>query len=121
MFINKDNVGERMQDTPGLSILSSSIDHKPKENSFMIQKQQIPYEESTRTEFGLVTSDALLNPSNKSSSLMNCSSKELSDRRTESQQSLRHFIDDWPKIQSDRSAVSWPELDMQSDRTQLSI
>ncbi|XP_023872645.1 growth-regulating factor 1 [Quercus suber] len=121
MFINKDNVGERMQDTPGLSILSSSIDHKPKEDSFMIQKQQIPYEESTRTEFGLVTSDALLNPSNKSSSLMNCSSQELSDRRTESQQSLRHFIDDWPKIQSDRSSVSWPELDMQSDRTQLSI
>ncbi|KAF3957137.1 hypothetical protein ACB098_12G070800 [Castanea mollissima] len=121
MFINKDNVGERMQDTPGLSILSSSIDHKPKENPFMIQKQLIPYEESTRTEFGLVTSDALLNPSNKSSSLMNCSSQELSDRRTESQQSLRHFIDDWPKIQSDRSAVSWPKLDMQSDRTQLSI
>jgi hypothetical protein len=121
MFINKENVGERMQDTPGLSILSSSIDHKPKENSFMIQKQQIPYEESTRTEFGLVTSDSLLNPSHKSSSLMHCSSQELSDRGTQSQQSLRHFIDDWPKIQSDRSTVSWPELDMQSDRTQLSI
>ena len=121
MFIDKENEGERMQDTSGLSILSSSIDHKPKENSFMNQKQQIPYEESTRTEFGLVTSDALLNPSSKSSSLMNCSSQELSERRTESQQSFRHFIDDWPKIQSDRSAVSWPELDMQSDRTQLSI
>ncbi|KAK4571796.1 hypothetical protein RGQ29_030271 [Quercus rubra] len=121
MFIDKENEGERMQDTSGLSILSSSIDHKPKENSFMNQKQQIPYEESTRTEFGLVTSDALLNPSSKSSSLMNCSSQELSERRTESQQYFRHFIDDWPKIQSDRSAVSWPELDMQSDRTQLSI
>ncbi|KAF3960964.1 hypothetical protein CMV_014369 [Castanea mollissima] len=121
MFIHKENVGERMQHTSGLSILSSSIDHKPKENSFMNQKRQIPYEESTRTEFGLVTSDALLNPSSKSSSLMNCSSQELSERRTESLQSLRHFIDYWPKIQSDRSAVSWPELDMQSDSTQLSI
>ncbi|KAL4595307.1 hypothetical protein ACB092_12G082700 [Castanea dentata] len=121
MFIHKENVGERMEHTSGLSILSSSIDHKPKENSFMNQKQQIPYEESTRTEFGLVTSDGLLNPSSKSSSLMNCSSQELSERRTESLQSLRHFIDYWPKIQSDRSAVSWPELDMQSDSTQLSI
>ncbi|XP_075648954.1 growth-regulating factor 6-like [Castanea sativa] len=121
MFIHKENVGERMQHTSGLSILSSSIDHKPKENSFMNQKRQIPYEESTRTEFGLVTSDALLNPSSKSSSLMNCSSQELSERRTESLQSLRHFIDYWPKIQSDRSVVSWPELDMQSDSTQLSI
>jgi hypothetical protein len=30
-------------------------------------------------------------------------------------------MDDWPKSQSDRSAVSWPELDQQSERTQLSI
>ncbi|KAJ6730174.1 hypothetical protein OIU85_021011 [Salix viminalis] len=30
-------------------------------------------------------------------------------------------MDDWPKSHSDRSAVSWPEPDMQYERTQLSI
>lgn len=122
MFVDKENVGERMQDTPGLSMLSHSIGHNSKEAPFMIQKQPITYEGSSRAEFGLVTSASLLNPSQKSSPLINCTSQELSDRGgTESQQSLRHFIDDWPKNQADRSAVSWPELDMQSDRTQLSI
>ena len=121
MLMNKENGSETMQDTPSLSMLCPSIDHKPKENSFMIQKQQNSYEESSRNVFGLVTSDSLLNPSHQSSSLLNCSSQELSDRGTESQRSLRHFIDDWPKTQSDRSTVSWPELEVQSDRTQLSI
>ncbi|KAF5461958.1 hypothetical protein F2P56_018014 [Juglans regia] len=96
MFVNKDNMGERMQDQPGLSMLSpASIDQKPKENSFTIQKQQMTYEQPSRNE--------------------------VSDRGAESQQSLRHFIDDWPKAQADRSAISWPEMGMQSDGTQLSI
>ena len=35
---------------------------------------------------------------------------------------LRHFFDDWPKTQSNRSVISWPEVeDIQSERTQLSI
>ncbi|KAF4357442.1 hypothetical protein CsatB_007802 [Cannabis sativa] len=51
--------------------------------------------------FGLATSDSL--PQNQ-------------------QHSLRHFIDDWPKSQqTNREALSWPEIDMQTDRTQLSI
>lgn len=122
MFVNKESVGERMHQTPGPSMLS-------KENPFLIQKQQMGYEESSRTEFGLVPSDSLLNPSQKGSSLMSCrnygsSSQNLTDpAETNSQQhSLRHFIDDWPKNQSDRPAISWPDqFDMQSDRTQLSI
>lgn len=122
MFINKDSMGERLQDQPGLSMLSAaSIDQKPKENSFTIQKQQMTYEQPSRNLFGLVTSDSLLNPSHRSPSLINCSSQEVSDRGAESQQSLRHFIDDWPKAQADRSAITWPEIGMQSDRTQLSI
>ncbi|XP_041021496.1 growth-regulating factor 6-like isoform X2 [Juglans microcarpa x Juglans regia] len=96
MFVNKDNMGERMQDQPGLSMLSpASIDQKPKESSFTIQKQKMTYEQPSRNE--------------------------VSDRGAESQQSLRHFIDDWPKAQADRSAISWPEMGMRSDRTQLSI
>ncbi|XP_074590771.1 growth-regulating factor 7-like [Curcuma longa] len=36
--------------------------------------------------------------------------------------SLHHFIDDWPKTQTDQSTVTWPEIeDLQSERTQLSM
>ncbi|KAF3447472.1 hypothetical protein FNV43_RR12658 [Rhamnella rubrinervis] len=116
MFV-KENAGERLQSTPGLSLLS-------KENQYLTQKQQISYEDSSR-EFGLVTSDSFLHPSTKSSPLISCrsfdSSQNLTDRETESQHSLRQFINDWPKNLSDRPAVSWSDLDKQSDRTQLSI
>ncbi|XP_034676557.1 growth-regulating factor 1-like [Vitis riparia] len=122
IFLNKENVGERMQETQGLSILSSTIDQKSKENQFSLPKQQIPYEESSRAGFGLIPSNSLLS---KSSSFMNCrnfgSSQDLNNHEPDSQHSLRHFIDDWPKNQSDRTAISWPDIDLQSDRTQLSI
>ncbi|GKV20026.1 hypothetical protein SLEP1_g30206 [Rubroshorea leprosula] len=118
MYLNRENGAERMQDTPGLSMIS-------KESPFFIQKQQNPFEETTRNQFGVVSSDSLLNPSHKGSSLINCrnlsSSQDLTSQETESQHSLRQFMDDWPKSQSDRSAISWPGVDVQSDRTQLSI
>lgn len=78
-------------------------------------KQQIPYEEKSINEFGVVSSDSLLNPSHHSSA------QDITSQETESQHSLRQFMDDWPKSQSNRSAISWPEVDVQSDRTQLSI
>ncbi|CAN6721795.1 unnamed protein product [Malus baccata var. baccata] len=106
MFMNKENAGERIQRTMGLSMLS-------KESPFSTQKQQIGHEESPRTEFGLVLSDSLLNPSQKTSYPAETNSQH---------HSLRHFINDCPKTQSDCQPVSWPnQLDMQSDRTQLSI
>ncbi|KAJ8762501.1 hypothetical protein K2173_007940 [Erythroxylum novogranatense] len=75
-------------------------------------------------EFGLGIFDSL-NPQHKSSFLMNGrnygASQNLSDQETASQRSLRQFMNDWPKNQCDRSIGSWPELDIQSDRTQLSI
>ncbi|GAV67517.1 WRC domain-containing protein/QLQ domain-containing protein [Cephalotus follicularis] len=125
MFLNKENVGQKMEDTSGLSMLSPSMDLKSKENPFLISKKQFPFEESSQSKFGLVSSDSLLNPKHKSSSMMSCSnfgsSQDLSDQGTESQHPLRQFMDDWPKSQSDRLAVSWPEVDVQSERTQLSI
>ncbi|KAJ6871992.1 GRF1/2d [Populus alba x Populus x berolinensis] len=125
MFLTKENVGERTQDAAALSMLRSTMDLKSKETPFFISKQQNSYGESLRNEFGLVTSDSLLNHSQKSSSLMSCrnfgSSQDLTNQESVSQHSLRQFMDDWPKSQSDRSAVSWPELDQQSERTQLSI
>ncbi|KAL6212346.1 hypothetical protein ACLB2K_017566 [Fragaria x ananassa] len=123
MFMNKDSASERMQHSPDLSMLF-------KENTLLNQKQQLGYGESSRSEFGLVTSDALLNPSQKRSlsSMMSCgnyggASQNLTVQETDSQHPLRHFIDDWPKNPSDRPAVvAWPDqLDMQSARTQLSI
>lgn len=118
--MNKDCASERVQHTPGLSILS-------KGNTFLNPKQQFEFEESS---FGLVTSDALLNPSQKrsSTSMMSCrnfggATESFTVPETDSQHPLRHFIDDWPKNPSDRAAVvSWPDqLDMKSDRTRLSI
>ncbi|KAJ7007085.1 growth-regulating factor 1 isoform X2 [Populus alba] len=125
VFLTTENVGERMQDASGLSMLPSSIDLKSKETPFFVPKQQNSYGESLQNEFALVTSDCLLNHSQKSSSLMNCrnfgSSQDLTDQESVSQHSLRQFMDDCPKSHSDRSVVAWPELDLQSERTQLSI
>ncbi|KAK2977682.1 hypothetical protein RJ640_006022 [Escallonia rubra] len=121
-FVNKANVGEKVQDTTSLSMLSPAIGLKG--NQFSIQKQQNPYEEPSRMEFGLVCSDSLLNPLHKNPLMVNCRnyrSEELNDRETKSPHSLRQFMDEWPKNQSNRSALSWPETGMQSDRTQLSI
>ncbi|KAK8580502.1 hypothetical protein V6N13_143583 [Hibiscus sabdariffa] len=124
--LNRLPVGERIHDSaPGLTITSLTDDLKSKENPFLIPKQQISYEQNSRTEFGVVSSDSLLNPSHKSSSLIKCrnfgSSQDHTSQETETQHSLRQFMDEWPKTQSDRSAISWPEVDVQSDWTQLSI
>ncbi|KAE8727884.1 Growth-regulating factor 7 [Hibiscus syriacus] len=126
LLLSKDTGCERINDSaPGLSMASLAGDLKSKENPFLIPKQQLSYEQNSRTEFGLVSSESLLNPSHKSSSLIKCrnfdSSQDLTGQETETQHSLRQFMDEWPKTQSDRSAISWPEVDVQSDRTQLFI
>ncbi|KAF5942787.1 hypothetical protein HYC85_020429 [Camellia sinensis] len=128
LFLNKENVGERSQAATDLCMLSPAIGLK--ENQYCIPKQQQnPYGESSRSEFGLVCSDSLLNPLHKNSSHISCrnygSSQDLNDRDNGSQHSVvRQFMDDWPKNHTDhhhRSAVSWPNVDLQADRTQLSI
>lgn len=112
MLMNKMNVGDHMQDSQSLSILSS-VDKKSKDAPFVIPKQHLSLEETSRSEFGLVPSDSLTNPHR--------SSYELNDQESQSHP-LRHFIDNWPKSPSDRSAITWPEVEkIQSDRTQLSI
>ncbi|KAE9588481.1 putative transcription factor interactor and regulator C3H-WRC/GRF family [Lupinus albus] len=112
---NKENdASERVHGSFSLPMLPPTLELKPKEQiPFMAHKQQIPsYEESARkdNEFGLVTSDSLLNPSQKSPALLGSRSFSSSqNQQTEPQHSLRHFIDDCPND------------DMQSDSTQLSI
>ncbi|KAK2660089.1 hypothetical protein Ddye_006622 [Dipteronia dyeriana] len=124
MFLNKDDVDETKQNTTDLSMLPP-VEIKFKENSFGITKQQMAYEEPPRSQFGLVSSYSLMNPSQRNSSLMTLknfgSSQDHTNQETESQNLLRQFMDDWPKNQPNRPAISWPDIDMQSDRTQLSI
>lgn len=85
-FLNKENMGETMRDSPGLSMLSPTINLKPKENQLAVPKEQITYEESSQTDFGLFSSNFLINPTQKSSASINNPEKE-------SQHPLRHFID----------------------------
>lgn len=102
-----------MQDSQNFSILSA-VDQKSKDAaSFAIPKQLLSLEETPHSEFGLLPSDSLTNPHR--------SSYELNDQDSQSHP-LRHFIDTWPKSPSDRSTITWPEMEkIQSDRTQLSI
>ncbi|PPS15707.1 hypothetical protein GOBAR_AA04877 [Gossypium barbadense] len=94
-LLNKESIGERMHDT------------------------------APGNEFGVVSSESLLNPSHKSYSLIKCinfgCSQDLDSQETESHRSVRQFFDGWPKTQSDCSSIFLPEADVQSDRTQLSI
>ncbi|KAL4285077.1 hypothetical protein GQ457_16G015570 [Hibiscus cannabinus] len=127
LLVNKETLSGRLhENAPGLSLISPNIDLKFKENPFLILEQQpVLYEENSRNDFGVVSSDSLLNPTHKDSSLINCrnlgSSQDLTRQATERRHSLHEFMDDWPKSQSHRSAISWPEVDVQSDMTQLSI
>ncbi|XP_022997005.1 growth-regulating factor 1-like [Cucurbita maxima] len=134
LITNKENGSIALHDTPttsGFSVLSPSIEMKqqPKQLPFAVQKQQNPFEESARAEFGLVSSNFLLNQSQKASSLMNYRGYNPSEgisstqEAAETQHSVRQFFNNWPKNQSDSSSVSWSNsnLDLQSDRTQLSI
>lgn len=112
ILVNKMNASHLMQDSQSLSILSSE-GKKAKDTLFPNPKQQIPFEDSSRLEFGFVPSNSLLNPHQ--------TTYDLNDQETQSHP-LCHFTDDWPKNQSDGSAVSLPQAEeIQSDRTQLSI
>ncbi|KAM3342220.1 growth-regulating factor 1-like [Capsicum galapagoense] len=118
-YTAKENFGERYSDMKGSTIVSPSV----KEPQY---KEQNLYGVTSRAEFGLVCADSLINPLNKKSSLVNCrgfgNSDNISDQESKSQHHpLRQFMDDWPKNQSDQSNVSWPDIDLQSDPTQLSI
>lgn len=104
-------------------MMSSTINRKSDESTFCIPRQDILFEQCSQTEFGLVSYDSLLNPSQKSS-YFNSKPYEsflnFSDEESHDQHPLRQFIDDCPKDQSNRSVISWPE-ELKSDCTQLSM
>ncbi|XP_022740435.1 growth-regulating factor 1-like [Durio zibethinus] len=123
LFLKIEGVHGRIQDPRGLSVMSSATNLKSNNSTFTITKQGIPFAEPSRSDFGLVAFDSLVNPSH-GSSYMN--SKEygpfldFTDQETQDQNTLRQFIEDWPQDQSSRSVITWPE-ELKSDWTQLSM
>lgn len=119
----KGNAYGRMQDLHGLSAAGDSINLKSKDSPFSIQKQHAIFRGSSQTEFGVVSPDSLLNPSQRCSRMSSKTSDSLlgfNDHETQNQHLLRHFIDKCPKDQSHRASISWPE-ELKSDWTQLSM
>uniref|UniRef100_A0A5B7AMB9 Growth-regulating factor n=1 Tax=Davidia involucrata TaxID=16924 RepID=A0A5B7AMB9_DAVIN len=118
-----DSLVNRMQDPQGFSMISpTTINLKSKDSPFSM-KQHMPFGESSQSEFGLVSSDSLLNPSQKSSYMNSKNYNSFLDfnhQETHDRHPLRHFIDEWPKDQSTRATIAWPE-ELKSDWTQLSI
>ncbi|XP_073135590.1 growth-regulating factor 6-like [Henckelia pumila] len=86
-------------------------------------------ESSPRSQFGLVSSDSLLNPLDRGSPIVKCedhgASEDIIDQENKSKNTLQQFISNWPKSRSEqrqRATFSWPDhLDLQPDGTQLSI
>ncbi|XP_073276736.1 growth-regulating factor 1-like [Primulina huaijiensis] len=113
----KDNTKGVNRRTTILSMATSGTDLK--ENRFD--------ESSPPSEFGLVSSDSLLNPLDRGSPIVKCgnhsTSDDIKDQENKSKNPLQQFINNWPKDSSEqRSTFSWPDhLDLQPDGTQLSI
>ncbi|KAL6227532.1 PREDICTED: growth-regulating factor 1-like [Fragaria vesca subsp. vesca] len=119
-----DAFANRMQDPQGFTVMSASS-IKPESNAscFSVPKRDFPMVESSQSEFGLVSTDSLLNPSHRSSYIpkdFGGSFLDFTDQETQDQNLLHQFIDDWPKDQSSQSVVTWPE-DIKSDWTRLSM
>ncbi|KAJ0967707.1 hypothetical protein J5N97_024624 [Dioscorea zingiberensis] len=123
MLMSKENVNGGVLDSQGFSMLTS-VTPKAIDSSFSLSKQHNPFEgASSRTDFGLFSTDSLLNaPRNSYTEHIGfVPSPELKDQQSQAHP-LRHFFDDWPKNRSDRPPISWPEVEeTQSNRTQLSI
>ncbi|XP_022773921.1 growth-regulating factor 1-like [Durio zibethinus] len=123
LFLKKEGVRGRIQEPQGLSMMSSATNLKSSDSKFTITKQGIPFVESSQSDCGPVASDSLFNPLHRSS-FMNYKEYgpflDFTDQGTQDQNPLRQFIDGWPKDQSCRSVITWPE-ELKSDWTQLSM
>ncbi|XP_012469669.1 growth-regulating factor 1 isoform X1 [Gossypium raimondii] len=123
---SSDTLVNRIQDQRGFSVLSSTTNLKSDDSTtFTITKQGVPFVESSLSDFGHVASDSLVNPSHKSYYM---NSKEyghglfldFTGQETQDQTPPHQFIDNWPKDQSSRSIVTWPN-ELKPDWTQLSM
>ncbi|XP_060193686.1 growth-regulating factor 1-like [Lycium barbarum] len=113
----------RMQDHKGVSLISPTIGLKPKDSAISVQKQHNGFELSSQTNFGLVSSDSLLNPSQRNSFVNPKNPNaflDFNDQEQSEQHPVHHFIDGWTKEHSSRASASWPD-ELKSDWTQLSM
>ncbi|KNA05431.1 hypothetical protein SOVF_190450 isoform A [Spinacia oleracea] len=115
-----DSIVNRFHDEQGLSV---SVMPPPTTMNLKTNDTSFSLDDSSQSEFGLVSTDSLLNPTQKSYNNSSSSSSILgfNSQQTQDQQyPLRHFMDVWPKDNSTRSTIPWPE-DLKSDWTQLSM
>lgn len=111
-MLRKENSNNEGHDPVNLSMLSST---KPKSVTSMAITEQ------HKTDFQLVSACPRFNSSTSFSDNNHFPTLKLEALQPEPY-SLHHFIDAWPKTQSDHSTVTWPEIeDKQSERTQLSM
>ncbi|CAN4079813.1 unnamed protein product [Withania somnifera] len=113
----------RMTDHKGVSVISPTIHVKPKDSDISVQKQHNGFELSSQTDFGLVSSDSLLNPSQRNSFVNPKSPNAFLDfngQEQSEQHPVHHFIDGWTKEQSSCASACWPDQ-LNSDWTQLSM
>ncbi|GFY93702.1 growth-regulating factor 1 [Actinidia rufa] len=113
----------RMPNPQVQSVVSPTTNLKAKDSPFSIPKQHMPIDKPPHSEFGLVSSDSLFNPSQKTpfmNSRNYTSILDFNDHESHDQHPLRHFIDDWPKDQSNHAAIALPE-ELKSDWTQRSM
>ncbi|XP_059624034.1 growth-regulating factor 1-like [Cornus florida] len=105
-----DPLVNRTQDPQDLSVISPTINLKSNDSPFSLPKR-VPLDKSSQSEFGLVSSDSLLNPSQGSHN----SFLDFNDKHP-----LRQIVDDQSKDQYSCSTIAWPEK-LKSDWTQLSM
>ncbi|KAL9241634.1 hypothetical protein vseg_015723 [Gypsophila vaccaria] len=118
-----DPLSKCLTDQQGLSVMSTTMNVEFKDSQSSVPKQHISYDEPSVSEFGIVSNDSLLNPSQKCSYL-DCKSYnsllEFNTGQNRDQYSLRHFTENWRTDQPHVSAIPWPK-DLKSDWTQLSM
>ncbi|KAG8384242.1 hypothetical protein BUALT_Bualt04G0097500 [Buddleja alternifolia] len=121
---NSHHLAKRALGFQGPPLISPSTGLKPKDAPFTIQKQHVQFEELSHSEFGLVSSDSLLNPTERISYMNTTNSDSFlafNEKEANDPHPVHHFIDDWPKNHSNRASGStWPE-ELKSDWTQLSM
>ncbi|KAJ8567369.1 hypothetical protein K7X08_019577 [Anisodus acutangulus] len=113
----------RMQERKVASVISPTIGLKPKDSAMSVQKQHNGFELSSLTDFGLVSSDSFLNPSQRNSFVNPKNPNaflDFNNQEQSEQHPVHHFIDGWTKEQSSHASASWPD-ELKSDWTQLSM
>lgn len=112
-----------MKGHKGVSVISPTICVTPKDSAISVQKQHNGFELSSQMDFGLVSSDSLLNPSQRNSFVNPKNSiafLDFIDQEQSEQHPVHHFIDGWTKEQSSGASASWQDQ-LNSNGTQLSM